>query len=350
MLTKIEILNFKSLESETLSLKPLTIFTGANSSGKSSVLQAIMLVIKQSQESNRYSMEELLRYLNDFHAIRNKKTNAKAIKISVTDSQNTVNELTIFVDGFIRKSDLSYIYEPSEEISSQPEFLYLNANRIGAQEVTPLSDRRIGILGEYLFSTFEKIKIKPVEEQLLKFPGSKTLSYQVAEWLSYITGTTSELVTEKISDQLKISFKIREIEGFVSPFNLGAGMSYISKVIIICLMAKKGDLIIIENPEVQLHPKAQSYLGEFLCFIAANGIQLIVETHCEHLLNKVTYQVYKDSIQNEDVIIHYKPDVNSKFLNLLLNEDGEYVDCNNNTIAFPKGFFDATLSELLEMR
>ena len=83
MLTQVNIKNFKSINDEKLKLTPLTILTGTNSSGKSSVIQAIMLMIMNSTESNQFSMESLLRYVGEFKTIRNKRTNAKIIEISL---------------------------------------------------------------------------------------------------------------------------------------------------------------------------------------------------------------------------------------------------------------------------
>ncbi|MCI5188931.1 MAG: hypothetical protein D3905_03835, partial [Candidatus Electrothrix sp. AS4_5] len=126
--------------------------------------------------------------------------------------------------------------------------------------------------------------------------------------------------------------------------------SCIAKVLIICLMAKKGDLVLIENPEVQLHPKAQAQLGVFFAFIASKGIQLIVETHCEHLINKISYQVYEDEISSDDVVIHYKPDVDQDFETILIDQNGEFNDVDGKVVSFPSGFFDATLADLMKMR
>lgn len=350
MLTSISIRDFKSLEDESLQLKPLTILTGTNSSGKSSVIQAIMLVIKYSNSINRYSMEEVTRYLNDFSSIRNKKNNAKLISINLgTELKNFGIEMTSDYVGAFSETD--YIYEPlALGLTSSPEILYLNANRMGAQEQVAISERRVGSSGEFLFSTFEKIKTKPVSECLLKFKNSSTISYQLAEWLSFITGTNSELVTDVSGDKVKVSYKIKDLEGEVSPFNLGAGMSYISKVLIICLMAKKGDVILIENPEVQLHPKSQALLGVFLTHVASCGIQLIVETHCEHLINRIAYEVYDENFSTDDLMIHYKQNVDQKFVSLSVSETGDYIDTEGNVTYFPSGFFDATLAQLREMR
>ncbi len=350
MLNQLNITNLKSIEKAELKLAPLTLLTGANSVGKSTVLQALMLFIKHIEMENSYSMEELLRYLDDFSAIRNKKTNARNVYIEVMDDKDSSHNIDIYKD-YINGSSFGFTYSfESMKNKDTPELLYLSANRMGAQELVPLSNRKVGLLGEFLFSHFEKIKVNSLPEKMVKFEGSKTIAYQLSQWLSFITGSELELITEQIGDHVKVSFKVKEIESTVSPFNLGVGVSYLSKVLIICLMAKTGDLLLIENPEVQLHPKSQALLGVFLSFIARNGIQLIVETHCEHLINKIAYQVYEDKISTEDVVIHYKSDVNQSFETIFIDENGEFNNIEGDVISFPNGFFDATLADLMEMR
>lgn len=349
MLNKIDIHGFKSLGDASLRLAPLTILTGTNSSGKSSVMQALMLLIKHSSAANQYSMEEVIRYLGDFSEIRNKKCNAKSIVIKVTDNENLQHSLILTSEKAEADSCLNYQYETKNSIDEQ-ELLYLNANRLGAQDIVPVSERRVGIAGEYLFSTFDKIKTNPIADYLVKSSQSKTLALQLGYWLSFITGIASELVTEKMGNQINVAFTLKDLEGSVSPFNLGAGMSYLAKVLITCLMAKKGDLVLLENPEIQLHPKAQAHLAVFLAFVASRGIQIIVETHCEHLINKLAYLVYEDEIPSENVIIHYKPDVEQPFVSLRINDGGKFIDIEGNSSSFPQGFFDATLDDLMRMR
>lgn len=71
----------------------------------------------------------------------------------------------------------------------------------------------------------------------------------------------------------------------MKPSHVGTGVSYIASVIVSALSCKKGSLFIIENPEIHLHPGAQSKLLEFLSFLAAKGLQIIVETHSDHIFN-----------------------------------------------------------------
>ena len=126
-------------------------------------------------------------------------------------------------------------------------------------------------------------------------------------------------------------------------------MSYLAKVLIVSFMAKRGATVVIENPEIFLHPKAQARLGTFFSFMASKGVQFVIETHCEHLINSVRYNVFKGKIKSKDVVIHYKESAKKKFKYIGIGRDGHFQDEKNNGIEFPNSFFDATLDELMEM-
>ena len=90
-----------------------------------------------------------------------------------------------------------------------------------------------------------------------------TLRSQVAYWLNHILGTTVK--TENIQDNIIVAYQApHDVEAY-SPLNTGFGTSMVFPILIACLTAKIGDTIIIENPEVHLHPKAQSKLADFFC-------------------------------------------------------------------------------------
>jgi len=132
------------------------------------------------------------------------------------------------------------------------------------------------------------------------------------------------------------------------PENMGTGLSYLFTILTICLSAKKGNIIIIENPEIHLHPKSQAKLGEFFAFIASNGIQLIIETHNDHIINKISYEIYKNNISKDDVVIHYFS-IPYKKTTIYINTKGHFIDEQGKPTQFPEGFFDATLKEVFEM-
>lgn len=87
--------------------------------------------------------------------------------------------------------------------------------------------------------------------------------------------------------------------------NIGTGVTYIAEVIISAFSCKAGDILIIENPEIHLHPSAQSKFVDFLTFIASCGVQIIVETHSDHIYNGIRKDIHQDLIDAEDVRIYF---------------------------------------------
>lgn len=338
MIKKVTIENLKCIKHESLDFKPLTIITGLNSTGKSTVLQSVLIQNKRNTKNGAIYLDELD---DNFSTIRNKYTRKDNISINV--ELDEVNLTTTISEG-ICSSDSNLGLEGFKVLDIEKNLYYLSANRLGPEEFSKVStSAKIGINGEHIFGTFEQEKSNPVIDELIKYTESITLKGQVNYWLSKFTGVNFILNSSKQTEKsTRISYDTDGLSD-ISPFQLGTGVSYLVKILIMCLRAKKNDVLIIENPEIHLHPAAQAMLGEFFSFIVAAGIQVILETHCEHLINKVQYQVYKKQIKKEDVIIYYKQNIHSNFEEIKLNDNGQY------TTDFPDGFFDATLDNLLEM-
>jgi predicted ATPase len=122
----------------------------------------------------------------------------------------------------------------------------------------------------------------------------------------------------------------------VRPYHMGSGVSFAIGVLVSCLSANLDDIVVIENPEIHLHPKAQSDLTEFLCFVANAGIQVILETHSDHVFNGIRKAIVKKEIANTDVAVHFfQLDENAISKNTLisLNEHGRVM-------SHTKGLFD----------
>jgi predicted ATPase len=375
MLKKLSIKNFKSIDEEELKIVPLTILTGINSTGKSTVIQSILLALKFAIPINRFTLDRVVSSYTSPRDTRNRYTNKSDIQIQLqldnffisTISLSTQKDKTgtLLFRGAIQPTDefkksdefdpaeppMIYSYESQDsDVNGLPELFYLNATRFGPQPTSSKSETKVGQLSEFIFSTFDRIKNTPLPNELVKFPESKTINYQVSKWISEISGSILELKTEQIStDQIAVHYDSDGLEN-ISPDNLGAGISYLAKVVILCLMAKKGDLVIIENPEIHLHPKSQAQLGVFFAFIASKGIQLIIETHCEHLINRVRMEVSNENLDSDDVLVHYKSSTKNPFQTLYIDIDGHYVDKDESRQSFPKGFFDASVDALLSLR
>ena len=229
MLSKLTIENFKSIKSQTFTLKPLTILTGLNSTGKSSIIQSVLLLSKCYSNTNQDLLVSVVSAISDFREIRNKYENAQSLTIKADDFELYFDNEALKVNNETKGlNGLDY----------ESNLFYLSANRMGQEEIAKLSnEQKIGLNGEYIFGYFENNKDKLLEQSLIKFVTTgHTLKAQLNEWLQYILDLPISIQTEKITtSNVKISFNSDGID-FINPFNLGAGNSYLAKILIITLM------------------------------------------------------------------------------------------------------------------
>lgn len=348
MIEELTIIGYKSIDKEKLKFQDLTILTGLNSSGKSSVIQTILLISAYTSEK-AINIKEFIKDYSDFSINRNRYTNAKEIHIEVISTENE-QPIRIQYDS----NNKIYIIDGNEQNKCcifEENLFYISANRIGQEEIASYDENiKFGTNGKYVFGYFEQNKSQPIAEYLrITNADSFTLDSQVSYWFKYILDIHLRINTEKITaSQVKVSYDSEGLKD-ISPFNLGAGNSYVAKILIMGLSCQKGNILIIENPEIHLHPKAQARLADFLNYLASRGIQIILETHSEHIINKTRYNIYKKNISEDQVIIHYKQGVKEPFIPLLINRNGHFININNEEVEFPSGFFDSTLDELLEI-
>lgn len=347
MIDNIYIDGFKCHSELSLSMSNLTLLVGTNASGKSSVIQALLLVVQNITNPLSSPLNGHLVSIGDFKEARNHYTNAKAIKIKVTaDSKElhmNIREHKEFSDGKLsfpkKTAQITRLFNYSNN-----HFHYLSAHRFGNQSLHSKNYDRIdtfGIYGEYAIDYFETNKSKTLLKELQAYSKSETLESQVNYWLNRILGHT--LHTEDIlgTDIVKAMFTNLSLKA-VRPKNTGSGISYIISIIILCLSSNVNDVIIIENPEIHLHPKAQSLLTDFFVFIANAGIQLIIETHSDHIFNGTRVQVYNKKIAMNKVACHFfKLDENnatSKHTHVKINKIGRVE--NHQKFLFDQFDFD----------
>ena len=76
--------------------------------------------------------------------------------------------------------------------------------------------------------------------------------------------------------------------------SVGVGVSQVLPVILLCLLSEPADLLILEQPELHLHPALQKRMADFLLVFVRAGRQILVETHSDHLVNQLRYQIAVD--------------------------------------------------------
>lgn len=205
----------------------------------------------------------------------------------------------------------------------------------------------LGLKGENTAAVFENNKTRKIKYVSPKFfengelgnlaPEESTLSEAINAWLVYL-GVANKMNTNdrgKMGHELKITTDIRNMEQDLT--HVGVGVSQILPILVMCFLAGKGDSIILEQPELHLHPKVQTRLADFFVSINALGKQCILETHSEYLINRLRYLVAKTDEEkiSKDTMIYFveKEEGHSIYRDITINKYGVIDD-------WPKGFFD----------
>lgn len=336
MLKNLNIQKFKVLENENLDIRPLTVFCGENSSGKSTAIRAMLFFGNGSfDKSSYYSFNAIYGLHDDYKYIELEDSNGLIVKAYGANS--------VYAD---KPANLNF----------NPTLLC--AERIGPRKVYESINNTydfIDMHGRLAPFFYHQKQNDNISELAIDNMEDTTLRSQVAYWLDHILGTTVK--TENIQDNIIVAYQApHDVEAY-SPLNTGFGTSMVFPILVTCLTAKIGDTVIIENPEVHLHPKAQSKLADFFAFMAQKGVQVILETHCEHLIYKLCYNINKNVIDNNDikykidhdkVVFQYK-EINKPFQTIYTDEKGMFVNKENALIEFPSGFFDATLEKYMSI-
>lgn len=312
ILDKISINNYKCHSHTEITLRPMTLLVGTNSSGKSSVIQSLLLAVHNSTPSLGMSaLNGHLVSIGNFSEARNLITNAKTFEIGISGKEEELNFEFFPIDDKFENAD-SKITTNSKRLSDYLNYAnknvhYLSAHRIGGQDLYVKNfDNydRYGLNGEYAIDYYQHHKSSPIDGSLIKNSDSETLESQVNHWLEYIFDHTIATSTLSGTDKVKSEYLLKTGKS-IRPKNIGSGISFVISIVILCLSSKRGDLIIIENPEIHLHPKAQSMLTEFFVMIANSGRQLVIESHSDHIFNGLRVSLYKDLIKLDDLSINF---------------------------------------------
>lgn len=301
MIDRLIVHGLKSIDNIKINFKNLNLLVGVNSSGKSTIIQSLLLA-SQNILNNKPNLNGNLVSMGDFRELRNLNTNAKRIFINIKDDNGDVG-LT-FDD--LESSLINNKFFGTNIIFDKGLY-YLSAARIGYMDTYEKNTKEIykfGLQGEYCLSYFDKNIDKVLDEKLLIDNISKTLEYNVNYWFDYIID--GRLNTEDIKQTDKLKAQFSGASGIkVRTKNTGSGLSYLISIIIICLSLEENQTIIIENPEIHLHPKAQSRLTEFFIFISKANRQLIIETHSDHFFNGLRVAMTNGNISDEELSINF---------------------------------------------
>ena len=369
MIDNIRIQNFKSHKDTTLELKNLTVLCGVNGVGKSSAIQILLLLREAFVKDKSFDVLDL-----KSNSVKIGTVNDAIYEFSESDSFQielvaTLREYRFRfeaktedekVKSFINL-DKKRLKIPSgfeSESVFNTNFQYISAYRLGPQTQYKKEDKIIEIYkqisdidgnAEYFVHFLDRYRNNEVLPEICKNSlNFNDLFSQVIAWEKEI----SEGVNIDIQDLGKLGYVLKysfDTEKSVSKrtknfeaTNVGFGISYVMPILVAILSAQKNALIIIENPEAHLHPNGIAKLTELICLASQAGIQIILETHSDHIINGILVQCKKfeegdKGISRDNVsIYHFDRDETehcTKATKVEIEEDGK--------IRYPpKGFFD----------
>ena len=384
MLTGIDLKHFKCFDLLKLPLRPLTLLSGANASGKSSVLQALVLLhqtITEHEWSDRLLLNGGAIRLGTVADVVDQRAR-RSCQIALRTDDNEIRwefagepaDMSMAVtrvwtkeSEWERRPGGWYHFVPQHAEDDRSWSLhelypwqfgydlwgplplhgvnYLSAERAGPQEVYPLEDiwlrRGVGSIGEYTVSVLYAGRDEPVHGGLAFERVSSTRLRQVeARMDRFFPGC--ELDLQKISHTNAVTLGLRTSKdvNFHAPVHTGYGLTQVLPIVVAALSSGPMGLLLIENPEIHLHPVGQAAMGEFLAEVATAGTQVIVETHSDHVLNGIRRAVKKGIVSADHAALHFfRPRWHSEQEGLP-QVHSPILDSDGNIDSWPDGFFD----------
>ncbi|HFK5526617.1 TPA: DUF3696 domain-containing protein [Elizabethkingia anophelis] len=356
MISKVTLKNFKCFKDETsFNTNKLNLLTGINGRGKSSLLQSILLITQSNW--NVWEKIENPIYLNSAYIelggygdVKNSYTTQREINIGFDLNIGKETKIQYLIeeneqDNLRLNAKLNFESEniSIKEISTFFKNIhYVSADRVGprkfVEKISIPKSIHTGAKGEYSINVLfhsEKLGLT-VDEKLYLGNNNYSIIGQTEEWLNYILdGAKIDLIgKEENSSVLSLLMNNRKDGKIYKSINIGFGYSYILPLIITGLISKPGEVIIIENPEAHLHPRAQSRISEFFARVSSTGVQVFIESHSEHILNGL-----RVASLNKDIDLEYS-DINILYFNEEFIHHELQINGKGKIDNWPTGFFD----------
>lgn len=353
MIKKYKLHNFKNHAETVLNLSNVTLLTGQNGAGKSSIIQSMLLMHDTYRETHQlatlylkgdsFSLGRTIDALN-----ANCKDEPDLLKIEIeTDGGETFRFAYQYLlpegNSIKTNSPMSYHEDELKKIAFlTDDFQYLSAFRDGPQSVyesdTDVVDvhRQVshrqgrGEMVVYFLNKYGGMSLI-IDELCHHDTLSHTLREQATAWLGEIApGVQMKINQNDTQYELKFGFAMPGMTTrYYSAQNTGFGITYVLSVIVAILSAKPGAMILIENPEAHIHPAGQSALMRLIAKAAKAGVQFLIETHSDHILNGALVARKLGMIEEGMLTTYFfkhGSDGNSEAVSLQVGEDGRITN------------------------
>lgn len=372
MIDAIEIQRFKCFENLSLKLAPLTLLTGYNGGGKSTSLQPLLLISQAMREGGAGTGLSLngslarLGTVGDVISSRGAGSMILGFRAGVESASwklrydRVLGSRELLLEGtqFSAESDVSPRWLPtsgqSSIVNSIRDLIYLSGVRPPIQEAQPYPDTfsavvgDVGSEGQYAAYWYVKQSDEEVDEAR-RHPTEErtTVRGQIDAWLGDLfPGARANAEALKGVALSKLSFKLGKSSGWRRPANVGYGLSYVLPLLVALVSARNDQLIVVDSPEAHLHPSAQSNMGRVLAHFAAAGLQILVESHSDHLLSGVRLAVKNGRLRPEHAIVHFFERADTEGSN---GRHEIHIERDGTVTSWPEGFFDQSLADLARL-
>jgi predicted ATPase len=320
MIRHIELVHFKAFRELSLELAPLTMLAGLNSAGKSTVLQALAL-LRQSLRSppgDALLLNGPLVELGTGRELLCEAADAERVEIALRTGAGAARLSAAAppqadVLPFTTAGPAGGVFE----ILTGTDVQFLRADRITPATMYPRSheqavrQRSLGSRGEFTPHFLLEFGDVPTHDDGRRKPGATPgIVNQVAAWMAEVSpGVRLDLrkldSTEFV--QLRFGWGASGFGGSLPyrPTHVGFGLTYTLPVVVALLSAAPGGLVMLENPEAHVHPRGQLALGRLAALAAAAGVQVIIETHSDHVLNGIRLAAKRQEVAADHVAIHF---------------------------------------------
>lgn len=220
---------------------------------------------------------------------------------------------------------------------------------------TSVDPTDIGLRGEYTAAVYDlhknvRIPFIPTANfaspSVKVDPSTRSLETAVQDWLVYmgVAESVQTIDKGKLGHELKVTTSATDAPQDLT--HVGVGVSQVLPILVMCLLANPDTTLIIEQPELHLHPKVQTLLADFFLSMAMLGKQCIIETHSEYIINRLRFRAA--AAQDESIsslmkmYFVQKKEGTSVFDPVIVNKYGAITD-------WPEGFFDQSQREAEEI-
>lgn len=388
MLSFIRLVNFKCFQDLGIRCAPLTLLCGLNGMGKSSVIQALLLLsASRGRESLKLNGADVELGTPRDVLYEGADTDSVTFELQWAGKDSFFATFNMSKDGsmFVDRDTEPVVHPDTGEQDvdyigwsrkwDKWDFPRLTGDRF--RDALLLLERKVvrgvPVSGPPIYIGAERVGPRKIYDHADTFRNVASLDAAGAHTLSYLSAhgrdrlgkddaRCAPIWGERLSDALEYWLQevtpgvhldyevVRDADALIAGYsfdrpgdvptrryratNVGFGLSYVLPVLA-GLLVPRGNLCLIENPEAHLHPRGQARIAELAVRAAVAGVQVIVETHSDHFLDGVRVAVREGLIRPEDTAVHYFEREGGR--SLVVTPE---IDADGRLSHWPNGFFD----------